>query len=128
MLVCSDVLLQARAQSGKQLPQDMLCLNWPASFLDVQPCSCLEEFDPQSTVCGWKEQAAQLKEASSAQESAHMHGTCMKIEAIFCLVLQGLDASLIGVIPYAAFRLGLYDGFKWLHKRVSPVDVPYGSH
>ena len=31
---------------------------------------------------------------------------------------QGLDASLIGVIPYAAFRLGLYDGFKWLHKRV----------
>ena len=32
---------------------------------------------------------------------------------------QGLDASLIGVIPYAAVRLGMYDGLKKLHEKVS---------
>ena len=31
---------------------------------------------------------------------------------------QGLDASLIGVIPYAAVRLGMYDGLKKLHEKV----------
>ena len=32
--------------------------------------------------------------------------------------MQGLDASVIGVIPYAAVRLGMYDGLKWAHCKV----------
>jgi len=39
--------------------------------------------------------------------------------------MQGLDASLIGVIPYAAVRLGMYDGLKKLHARVGPFALPY---
>lgn len=35
---------------------------------------------------------------------------------------KGLDASLIGVIPYAAVRLGMYDGLKKLHTRVTGSD------
>ena len=35
---------------------------------------------------------------------------------------QGLNASLLGVIPYAAVRLGMYDGLKWAHKKVSSPD------
>ncbi|KAK9844654.1 hypothetical protein WJX74_005189 [Apatococcus lobatus] len=52
-------------------------------------------------------------------------GDCLKQTVAkegFKGLYQGLDASLIGVIPYAAFRLGLYDGFKWLHKRATQED------
>ncbi len=31
---------------------------------------------------------------------------------------QGLDASLVGVVPYAALRLGVYDALKWSWKKV----------
>lgn len=31
--------------------------------------------------------------------------------------VQGVQASLIGVLPYAAIRLGVYDGLKWSHRR-----------
>ena len=34
-------------------------------------------------------------------------------------VLQGVQASLIGVLPYAAIRLGVYDGLKWSHRKVT---------
>lgn len=34
-------------------------------------------------------------------------------------VLQGVQASLIGVLPYAAIRLGVYDGLKWNHRRAT---------
>ena len=33
-------------------------------------------------------------------------------------ILQGLDASLVGVIPYAAVRLAMYDGLKHLYTKV----------
>ena len=31
---------------------------------------------------------------------------------------QGLSASLLGVIPYSAVRLGMYDGLRWAYRRV----------
>lgn len=34
-------------------------------------------------------------------------------------MLQGVQASLIGVLPYAAIRLGVYDGLKWSHRRAT---------
>ena len=34
-------------------------------------------------------------------------------------VLQGVQASLIGVLPYAAIRLGVYDGLKWSHRKAT---------
>lgn len=33
--------------------------------------------------------------------------------------MQGISASLIGILPYAAIRLGVYDGLKWTHKKVA---------
>ena len=30
---------------------------------------------------------------------------------------QGIQASLIGILPYAAIRLGVYDGLKWGHRK-----------
>ena len=30
---------------------------------------------------------------------------------------QGIQASLIGILPYAAIRLGVYDGLKWSHRK-----------
>ena len=46
---------------------------------------------------------------------------------VVCLLLQGLDASLIGVLPYAALRLGLYDGFKWSYRKFTKKEhVPPG--
>ncbi|KAL3135657.1 hypothetical protein ABBQ38_006136 [Trebouxia sp. C0009 RCD-2024] len=35
----------------------------------------------------------------------------------FMAFYQGVQASLIGVLPYAAIRLGVYDGLKWSHRR-----------
>lgn len=43
---------------------------------------------------------------------------CTYAVAYNFMLLQGLDASLIGVIPYAAVRLGMYDGLKKLHEKV----------
>ena len=31
---------------------------------------------------------------------------------------QGLSASLLGVIPYSAVRLGMYDGLRWAYRKV----------
>ena len=45
------------------------------------------------------------------------------LDAQVRVLLQGLNASLIGVIPYTAVRLGMYDGLKWAHTRVSPLEV-----
>jgi hypothetical protein len=40
---------------------------------------------------------------------------------------NGLDASLIGVLPYAALRLGLYDGFKWSYRKFTKQEhIPPG--
>lgn len=33
-------------------------------------------------------------------------------------LLQGLDASLVGVVPYSALRLGIYDALRWSYKQV----------
>ena len=29
---------------------------------------------------------------------------------------QGIQASLIGILPYAGIRLAVYDGLKWSHR------------
>ena len=36
-----------------------------------------------------------------------------------CVMSQGIQASLIGILPYAAIRLGVYDGLKWSHRKHS---------
>lgn len=41
--------------------------------------------------------------------------------------LQGLDASLVGVVPYAAIRLGTYDGLKALWRRSTGVLLQSGG-
>lgn len=35
---------------------------------------------------------------------------------------QGISASLIGILPYAAIRLGVYDGLKWSHRKYKQDD------
>ena len=47
---------------------------------------------------------------------------------------QGLQASLIGVLPYAGIRLAVYDGLKWGHRKytkkekIAPVPtMVYGA-
>ncbi|KAA6425606.1 MAG: hypothetical protein FRX49_04503 [Trebouxia sp. A1-2] len=37
----------------------------------------------------------------------------------FMAFYQGIQASLIGILPYAAIRLGVYDGLKWSHRKYS---------
>ncbi len=41
---------------------------------------------------------------------------------------QGLTASLLGVIPYSAVRLGMYDGLRWAYRQVmrAPCRGPAG--
>ncbi|KAK9814714.1 hypothetical protein WJX72_010326 [[Myrmecia] bisecta] len=57
----------------------------------------------------------------------HAMSTILREEG-FGAFYRGLDASLIGVIPYAALRLGLYDGFKWSYRKVTGEQTVPASH